>query len=257
MASKNGGKHSSGPTDDLKIYLDGLNDRPKVSWITRDYQEKGALTDTTKAQIVEQFDLEPRLVDELSILVGNSLDEESEVSLTKVTREKAVMRGRKRLEDAARLAKRMKTDNAAIQAHLSRLQPYFDDSGRAAPRLASLQEELASIQSVLGGLEARIDDLAMIEHGVAEIEPDDKRSARDTRREHVVRSCCYIWEDAGRPVSYTSKSSGPKHQRRGGPLVDLVQIVTQNVTDPPTELRVETVRRDIDNFNILRRKGRI
>ena len=257
MTSKNIGKGSSGPTDELKIYLDGLNDEPKVSWIIRDYQEKGALTDTTKAQIVEQFDLEPGLVEELSILVGNSLDEESKVSLAKVTREKAVMRGRKRLEDAARLAKRMKTDNVAIQTHLSRLQPYFDDSGRAEPRLASLQQELASIQSVLGSLEARIDELAAIEHGVAEIEPDDKRSARDTRREHVVRSCCYIWEDAGRVVGYTSKSYGPKHQRRSGPLVDLVHMVTQNVTDPPTELPVETIRGDIDIFKKLRNKGYI
>ena len=257
MAGKNGGKDSSGPTDDLKIYLDGLNDRPKVSWIIRNYQEKGALTDTTKAQIVEQFDLEPELVDELSILVGNSLDEESEVSLAKVTREKAVMRGRKRLEDAARLAKRMKTDKAAIRAHLSRLQPYFDDSGRAAPRLASLQEELTSIHSVLGSLEARIDELAAIENGVAEIEPDDKRNSRDGRREHVVRSCCYIWEDAGRTVSYTSVSYAPPNQQRRGKLVDLIQIVTRNVTNPVTELRVETIRGDIDIFKKLRKKGHI
>jgi len=255
MASKNGGKASSAPTDKLKIYLDGLNERPKVPWIIRDYQEQGALTDATKAQIIEQFDLEPGLVDELSILVGNSLDKESAVSLTKVTREKAVERGHARLEEGARLTRRMKTDNAAIQAHLSRLQPFFDDSGSAAPLLASLQEELASIQSVVGSLEARIDELAAIEHGVAEIEPDDKRSARDTRREHVVRSCCYIWEDAGRVVSYTSKSYGPKHQRRSGPLVDLVQIVTQNVTDPSTELPAETIRGDVDTFKKLREKG--
>lgn len=257
MARKNGGKDSSGPTDELEIYLDGLHERSKTPWIIRDYQEKGALTDATKAQIIEQFDLEPGLVDELSILVGNSLDKESAVSLTKVTREKAVERGHSRLEDAARLAKRMKTDKAAIRAHLSRLQPYFDDSGRAAPRLASLQAELTGIHSVLGSLEARIDELAAIENGVAEIEPDDKRNSRDGRREHVVRSCCYIWEDAGRAVSYTSKSYGPKHQRRSGPLVDLVQIVTQNVTDPPTELPVETIRSDVDTFKKLRKKGYI
>ena len=257
MASKNGGKDSSRPTDELKIYLNGLNERLTAPWIIRDYQEKGALTDATKAQIVEQFDLEPALVEQLSILVGNSLDEESAVSLTGVTREKAEERGHARLEEGARLTRRMNTDNAAIQSHLSRRQPFFDDSGRAAPLLASLQEELSSIQSVVGSLEARIDELVKIEHGVAEIEPDDKRSARDTRREHVVRSCCYIWEDAGRAVSYTSKSSGPKHQRRSGPLVDLVHIVTQNVTDPPTELPVETIRGDIDIFKKLRKKGYI
>jgi hypothetical protein len=151
----------------------------------------------------------------------------------------------------------MKTDHADITGHLSRLQTYFDDSGRAALLLASLQQELASAQSFLDSLEARIDILALIEHGVAEIKPDDKRTASDMRREHVVRSCCYIWEDAGRAVSYTTMSHGLPHQRRGGKLIELVHLVTQNVTAPPTELSGETIRRDIDQFNELRQKGRI
>jgi hypothetical protein len=257
MASNNGGKGSPKPEDELKVYINGLNEKLTAPWIIRDYQEKGALSDVIKAQIVEQFGLEPSIVEELSILIGNSLDVASEVSLAKVTREKAVFRAYTRLDDAARLARRMKADHRTIEGQLALLQTYFDESGHAAHLLASLQAEIASIQLVVGSLEAQIDELAAIEHGVAEIEPDDKRGARDTRREHVVRSCCYIWEDAGRAVSYTSKSYGPTHQRRSGPLVDLVHIITQNLTDPPTKLPGETIRRDIDTFKNLRGKGRI
>ena len=257
MASKGGGKNTSGSEDELKIYINGLNEKQTTPWIIRDYQEKGALTDAIKAQIVERFDLEPALVEQLSILIGNSLDEESVVSLTKVSRKKAVKRGRERLEDAARFAKRMRTDHATIGTNLSRLQTSFDASARAAPLLTSLQDDLAAIQVAVGSLEKRIDELIKIENGVAEIEPDDKRKARDTRREHVVRSCCYIWEDAGKTASYTSVSRGTAGTRREGRLVDLIHIVTKNVTEPPTVLPSETIRHDIDRFKILRKKGRL
>lgn len=254
---KNADKSASQPNEDLKIYVNDPNERSTAPWIICDYQEKGALTDTTKAQIIEQFKLNPALVEELSLLVGNSLDTETVVSFTRVSRKKAVKRGRESLDEAARLAKRLRTDHATIRTNISQLQTTFDAHAHAAPLLASLRDDLAAIQSVVGSLEKRIDELIKIENGVAKIEPDDKRKARDARREHVVRSCCYIWEDAGRPLSYTSKSSGPVHQRRGGPLVDLVQIVTRAVTDPPSELPPETIRRDIDKFKELRAKGRI
>lgn len=247
----------SKPENRVTVYLDGLDEKRTAPWIIRDYRGKGALTDAVKAQIIEQFDLKSALVDELSILVGNSLDEGSAVSLTKVTREKAVERGLERLEEAARCAKRMRTDHVDLKSKLSQLQTYFDDSARAAPFLAALQKDLAGIQSVVSSLESRIDELIKIENGIAEVEPDDKRNRRDARREHVVRSCCYIWEDAGRNTSYTSKSTGPKDKRRRGPLIDLVHVVTQAVTEPPTKLKVETIRYDIDRFNVLRDNDRI
>lgn len=157
-------------------------------------------------------------------------------------------RGRKRLEEGARLTRRLKTDHATIQGHLSRLQPFFDDSGRAATLLASRQEEAAGIQSVVVSLEARVDELIKIVHGIAEIEPDDKRRSRDTRREHVVRSCCHIWEDAGRAVSYTTVSRGEVGIERRGRVVDLINTVARVVTDPSTEIPPETRRHDIDRL---------
>jgi hypothetical protein len=257
VADKDAGKNRSGSGEEPKIYINDDTQKRTAPWIIRDYHENGALTDATKAKIAEQFDLTSGLVEELSILVGNSLDAESMISLARVTRGKATTRGRKRLEEAARLARRMKSDHAAIAAHLSHLQTHFDIDQRAATPLAALQEELAGIRKFLGDLEARVGELSEIEYGIAEIAPDDRRHASDMRRIHVVRSCCYVWEDAGRSVSYTSVSSGPGNQRRRGQLIEFVHVVTRHVTDPPTELPVETIRRDIDQFNDLRNKGRI
>jgi hypothetical protein len=257
MAHKDAGKNMSGSSDEPKIYINDDTQKRTPPWVIRDYQEKGALTDEAKAKIAKQFDLKPELVEELSILVGNSLDEESVVSLAKVTREKAVLRARSRLEDAARLARRMSFDHASVERHLSRLQTYFDDSETAAPLLAALQDELDGIQTILDSLEARINELARIEHGVAEIKPDDKRSASDKRREHVVRSCCYIWEDAGRKVSYTTVSRVKVGTERRGRLVNLINTVARVVTNPPTELPGESIRHDIDRFKKLRNRGDI
>jgi len=75
------------------------------------------------------------------------------------------------------------------------------------------------------------------------------------RREYVVRSCCYVWEDAGRKVTYTTVSHEPGEPQRRGELVEFVNAVVPLVTDPPTTLSVETIRRDIDLFKKLCAKG--
>lgn len=251
------GKDTAGSEDQQGFYIHDDTLQRTAPWIIRDYKELGALSEAQKAEIAAQFDLEPEIVQELSVLVGNSLDTSSVVSLVKVSRRTAVSRGRKRLEEAARLARRMNADHAAIQNHLSGLSTEFDAAQLAAPLLAALRDNLAAIGPTVTDLEGWIDELAGIDHGLASIEPDDKRRARDMRREHVVRSCCYIWEDAGRIVGYTTVSHEPGAPQRRGTLIDLVNTVIRLVTDPPTGLSGETLRRDIDRFKKLRSLGRI
>jgi hypothetical protein len=36
--------------------------------------------------------------------------------------------------------------------------------------------------------------------------PDDKRLLQDSRRILVVEHCCYIWQDAGRPLTVTTET---------------------------------------------------
>ena len=243
--------------DELTVYVQNDTLQRTTPWVIRDYAERGALTKAQKAEIAARFELSTGLVEDLSRLVGNSLDKESATSLARVSRCKAVMRGRERLEEVARIARRIRLDRASIEEHLARLSTDFDETGRAAPLLQALKDELRTIRSTIDTLEAKTDEVAVIANGVAELAPDDRRKTSDMRRVHVVRSCCYIFEDADRPVSYTTVSHEPGQPQRRGPLIDLVNAVTLMVTDPPTTLSDETVRRDIDLFKKLRREGRI
>lgn len=233
---------------DYAIYLpsDGLRETPP--WRLMDYAENGAFTAEQKAELAQRFELPPECIEELSVLVGNSLDIESEVNLSKVTRSTAVKRGAARLEEAARLARRMRNDRGKLEAEIAPLSTVFSDSQDADERLAQLRHDLTQIAQVVAELEARIDRLLRSPGDVADPSPDDKRKLRDKRRYHVVQSCCHAWREAGRPVTYTTQSHDPDRPQRSGALIELVQTVVSYVTDPATEIPVETIRDDIDAF---------
>ena len=228
-----------------------------VPWRIRDYQERGALSYRQKQELGARFDLSAELVDELSLLVGNSLDVESIVCFMPVSRDKAVARAGKRLGRAASLARRMRHDHAALLDALAPLRTDFDSSGDTEGLLQGLREDLAGIAALLAGLEDRIERVMAISSGAAVIEPDDKKRIPDRRRTNVVRSCCYVWEDAGRPLSFTTVADRPDGPKRRGRLIELVNAVVTMVTDPPTPLSVETIRNEIDDFKALRAADRI
>lgn len=257
MARESADDDTAGAGTATQLYQDSDGLRHTAPWIIRDYQELGALSDGSKTEIAERFDLDPALVQDLSVLIGNSLDVDSVVSMARVSSKVAVKRGHDALQTAARLARRMRSDRAGIERQLSRLGTNFDQTGQGTLLLYALQEDLVRIGALVDALETRIDDLVRVEGGVAVMAPDDTRKARDMRRTHVVRSCCYIWEDAGRPVTYTTVSHEPGASQRRGALIELINAVTRQVTDPPTELPGETLRRDIDQFRALRKAGRI
>lgn len=241
--------------DKLHIQDDDL--MRTVPWRIRDYEERGALSDEQKQDLGNRFALSPALVDELSLLVGNSLDVESIVCLMPVSRDKAVARAGKRLDRAAKRASRMRVEHAALIDALAPLRTDFDNSGLAEGLLQELKDDLSGIAALLAGLEDRIDQIMAIPNGAAEIRPDHQPSIADRRRTNVVRSCCYVWEDSGRPVSYTTRPDRVRAPQRTGMLIDLVNAVVPMVTDPPATLSVETLRHEIDDFKRLRKAGRI
>ena len=261
MVKKTGSSRSSSGSiigwspDKLHIQDDEL--MRTVPWRLRDYKERGALSDRQKQELGARFDLSAELVDELSLLVGNSLDVDSIVCFMPVSRNKAVARAGKRLGRAASLASRIRHDHAALIDALAPLRTDFDNSGLAEGLLQELRDDLAGIAALVAGLEIRIDQIMAIPNGAAEIAPDDRRRVPDRRRTNVVRSCCYIWADSGRPVSYTTRPDRVRAPQRTGMLIDLVNAVVSMVTDPPATLSVETLRHEIDDFKRLRKAGRI
>ena len=232
------------------IYAHDYEYIKKVPWRIGDYGERGIFTEEQKAQLALRFDLTPELVDELSLLVGNNLDADSLTKQVKASKEKSTARGAKRLEDAAKHARKLRHHHSKLNEQLQTLGTDFDPSGRAAGRLEKLRADVAQVDEVLQGLEAQIDALKGIPDSVAARVPDDKGETLDGRRKYVVFSCCYIWRDAGHRVSYTTDPSSVSGSTRKGPLIDFVNAVVRRVTDPPNELSPETIRRHIDDWKI-------
>ncbi len=253
MKNNQGGtdNHVSEVQEDFAIFLhfEAIGSDPR--WKIGNYDEKGILSPNEKTILAEQFDLPRNLVDELSIYIGNCLDRESEVNLTRVTRSKALLRGAKSLEQMAKLARRMSRDRADCEAIGHSLSAHFAETKEAGLLLDEIRGDLAQVTYVLNNLERKLEQLIGAPGGAAELVPDDKRKSVDMRRQHVVRSCCYIWVDAGNKVSYTTKSHDPDEPQRSGPLVAFIQTVIGFVTSPTTEVSVETIRRDIDTFKKL------
>ena len=229
----------------LYIHTDGIN--MSVPWRLRDYEEKGALPDEGIASLAEQFDLPLPIVEQLSILVGNSLDDESLVNFTAVMRDVAIKRANEALEDAARLGKRVEQDLARIGDLLAPLSDAFVSEANQQGVLALAQERAVAARTGATGLYDAIDIVIGRPGSAAVMSPTDKRCIGDGRRKNVVHSCCYAWHDAGRRVSYTTRPERTADQR-GGPLIEFIQAVVMMVTDPPARLSGETIRKDIERW---------
>jgi hypothetical protein len=78
------------------------------------------------------------------------------------------------------------------------------------------------------------------------VEPYDKRQLRDAHRLTEIESCCYVWLDAGRRLTITTRADKSNAEQREGPLITLIQTVMGMVTPPSFTMSGETLRRDIE-----------
>lgn len=184
----NKGHETPDPVDQIFMHFDGIKDNLKFR--LADYGDEGALSAEQIQTLAERFDLDLALVKELSVLLGYSLDVDSEVNPVRVKRAAVSKRGRP------------DTDRFVLT--------YDHDSGPIIVR------------------------------------PRDKRETRDERRLKVVESCCYIWLDAGRKLTFTSYFAETRNQKRTGPLLELIKAVVKLVTVNATTISGETLRRDIE-----------
>ncbi len=237
------------------VYVSGEDGKRSAGWRIGSYEERGILSGDEKAALVAGFGLTAELVDELSVAVGNSLDRESIVELLPVSAAKAAAKGQKALEEAARLARRIQRDQERLKTLLAGLSCDFDESRTAAVEKNAIEASLATITPAVEGLEDPIDRLKAIPNGVAELTPDDKRAVRDKRRTHVVWSCCYVWRESGREISYTSVPHETGNRARGGALIDFIQTVISFVTEPSSEAPVSSILRDLKLFEARRAAG--
>ena len=237
-------------TNDYSIYphMDAL--RSSAPWRLADYDESGALSDEDLSGLARRFDLPPGIPQQLSVEVGNCLDVGSHVVLVEVTRAEAIQRAERLLKRALPWARRAK-GRAIIRDALAPLEPAFASDEAEAAVLRSAKERANDEVTPISELVAAGKRVLETPGCAADMSPRDHRRVWDKRREYVVQSCCYAWRDAGRSLTYTTVSDKSKIGQRHGPLIEFIQAVVGMVTQSPSELSGETIRKDIDRFREL------
>lgn len=185
------------PVDFIYLHFDGI--KQTLPFRLADHGDDGALSKDQIMDVAQSFRLDINLTRKLSVLLGYSLDIDSEVSLVRVKREHG---GQKRRNQDKRFRKF-----------------YIEDNGTSVP-----------------------------------VQPLDKRQVQDERRLKVIESCCYIWLDAERPLTITTRPDNPTNEQREGELIRFIQTVVSMITNPKRKMSGETLRRDIE---CVRRRFRL
>ena len=234
------------------MHFDG-HARSKL-WPISDYKEQGIFTLKQGEELAARFDLSSEIVSKLSIWIGNTLDIESLMNLAEVMREKAIDAGANELRRALRhVTTQPETFNnrKKLEKVLLESSSCFASLEEDAARLAHAQDLARDAESPLEHLIAAARDLLGRPGSVARLSPADKRRLYDGRRDHVVRSCCYAWLDAGRELTYTTRPDCAADAQRGGPLFEFIHTVLEGVLAEDQLPSDETIRKDIDRFRDL------
>ncbi|WP_135505734.1 hypothetical protein [Roseovarius aestuariivivens] len=234
------------------IHFDG-HARSKL-WPIADYKERGIFTGKQVEDLASRFDLSVETASKLSLWIGNTLDVESLMNLAEVVPEKAIVEGTHDLRRALRhVAAQPETSNnrKKLEKVLLESSSCFAGSEKDAARLNHAQKLARDPETALEQLIAAARDLLDRPGSVARLSPSDKRRLYDGRRDHVVRSCCYAWLDAGRELTYTTRPDYPAEAQRGGPLFEFIHAVMGFVLTKDQLPSDETIRKDIDRFRDL------
>jgi len=234
--------------EDSSIYLSMDGIRASAPWRIAAYGDDGALSEADLKALAERFDLPEPVLQRLSRELGYCLDEGSEVTLVEINKRVAIERAVTNLETAAGKARRVEAELQAIERTLAPLSDYFAENRADADLLASAKARARQLREAASELYEAIDRVTRTPGAAADMAPRDKRKVWDKRRQYVVETCCHAWRDAGRPLTYTTRADIPEPDRRRGALVAFIQAVVARVTDPPSPLSGETLRKDIDRF---------
>ena len=236
---------------DQTVYLHFDSYRAGLSWPVADYEEKGFFTVAQKDEIASRFELSPELVSNLSLYVGNTLDRDSLMNLTRVSRIKAVDAAKKELRRAVRHAGEDAPRREKLVEALLACDALFAKTRADAAVLGKAQALARNPECSLTDLLEVTDAVLACPASAAILAPTDRRKILDGRRDHIVRSCCYVWMDAGRPLTYTTRSDKLSKEQREGPLFDLIRTVMGMILPKGKRPSDETIRKDIDRFRVL------
>lgn len=242
---------SSAEPPDRSVWLHFGSYRDNISWPIADYAEKGFFTAAQKDELKSRFDLSPDLVSRLSLYVGNTLDIDSLMNLTRVSRNKSLKKAETALRRALRHARMDPRCHETLVEVLLACDALFAETPGDAAVLHKAQSLARLPECCLADLLGATDTVLAHPGSAAILTPADSRKIYDGRREHIMRSCCYVWMDAGRPLTYTTRPDRLSHERRAGPLFDLIRGVMRMMLPNSKTPSDETIRKDIDRFQDL------
>jgi hypothetical protein len=221
-----------------------------VAWRVRDLRD-GALDEEQIQKLAADFQLDPKLLRQLSLDLAGSLQKKIHPRVR--LRLGIIIPPNKAPDELGRAIKEIRLAEKNIGKALSRLDRlYIFDPLREKRTedslvvfLASLRQSYKEMSFTRRVLERR----ARIEDGVHFRGEPDKRRTRDYRRK-LICSCIFeAWTRGGRGLSYTT---APGSSERRGPLIEFVNAVVGCVSTPPGKLNGETIRRELDSFKRLK-----
>ncbi|MFD1344560.1 hypothetical protein [Litorisediminicola beolgyonensis] len=239
--------------DDHSIFPSMEYVKPGPRWKIDLYDELGVFDAKQLEVVIDRFGFSEGDARALSICLGNCLDSSSSINLTEVSRDRALERGRKKLNKALSHLKKSQGDRAMLVSVLDEIDGIFvlkEVDGflvHCSEELSQLEEARAlsmDIDVPCEELHEAIDALAKT-NAVAILAPKDARKYRDRRRYQVIKNCCIWWKETGRKLTVTT-SATKQRDIRGGPLIEFIRWVGLELTDPPNLLPGETLKEDIE-----------
>lgn len=193
----------SGPKDnhdvvdiegDYSVYphMDGI--KCSMPWKLGSYGERGALSEDMIESLAERFDLPTNLVGELSVILGNCLnnDEDIAINLTEVRRSQAIERGQKHLKQLLRKAKQSSISPQELRNSLGSLSTYFASTPEDADLLPQVLDNIETATTLTQDVIDDIRHILVTPGAVAEMSPRDKRFSRDKRLQYSRELLLYL-----------------------------------------------------------------
>ena len=234
--------------DVAEIYA--LEDANKAQFSDRWYSQ--ALSDAQVNAVAETFTFSVEDVQQLSRRLACALNPEDVPATITLSRERAQHSAKEKVAKA--LDHLMNASEEALKAlelfsSLSTKEAQdrnaarrFDKALKDHDKLLQEIERLYLCHKYLSGRDGLALDLDIV----------DRRSVPDMRRQKVLGTLFGFWAEHGRKLSVTTAPI--EKSRRKGPLVNFVNMAVRAVTDPPTELKSETIWQDLKEFKANRLK---
>ena len=226
----------------LFITADGVN--PSVRWILKDHGSTGVFTEAAIAQILDScrptFTLTAEDLRELSRSLGITLNPEALPYVYGVSRSHARKLGRQHMD---RVTKHIRNgENEALSAATAIAELAATSFGQFGPlNLSEVERKVAAARELLSDAAQGLSAIAN-STTVYTARFENRRHVPDVRRRHVVFAARRFLQETGNPYGFTTDVQSYK---RGGGLMEFLDIIVPHITNPPSKLSRDTVAKDV------------